>query len=79
LVATALTGAVSWVFAPMLAEITTPGNAPRLLQLALFVIGLGVVGTVYLGCAWILRVPEIVLLLEQATALRLRLNNLVST
>lgn len=73
LIATVLTAAVSLVFAPMLAEITTPGNAPRIVQLALFAVGLAVVGIVYLGCAWILRIPEICQVVERVPALRARL------
>lgn len=74
LIATAVTAAVSLAFAPLLSEITTPGNAPRLIQLASFAIGLGVAGVVYLGCAWILRVPEVLHLLVQISALRPQLN-----
>jgi putative peptidoglycan lipid II flippase len=79
LVATAVTAVVSWVFSPMLSEITAPGNAPRLLQLALFAIGLSVVGVVYLGCAWILRIPEICQIVDRALALRSRLNRGVAS
>lgn len=74
LIATAVTALISWVFSPMLSEITTPGNAPRLIQLALFAIGLAVVGIVYLGCAWILRIPEICQLVDRALALKSRLS-----
>lgn len=74
LIATAVTALISWVFSPMLSEITSPGNAPRLIQLALFAIGLAVVGIVYLGCAWILRIPEICQLVDRALALKSRLS-----
>ena len=73
LIATAVTAVISWVFSPMLSEITTPGNAPRLIQLSLFAVGLAVVGIVYLGCAWILRIPEIFQIVDHALALRSRL------
>jgi putative peptidoglycan lipid II flippase len=73
LIATTVTAVISWVFSPMLSEITSPGNAPRLIQLALFAISLAVVGIVYLGCAWILRIPEICQIVDHAMALRSRL------
>jgi putative peptidoglycan lipid II flippase len=41
-----------------LAEATTPGNGPRLQQIVVFLLALGVVAIVYLGCAWMLRIPE---------------------
>lgn len=65
LVATAITATVSALLAPSLAEATTPGNAPRLLQLVLFVATLGLVGLVYLAVTWILRVPELSTMLAQ--------------
>jgi hypothetical protein len=36
-----------------------PGNGPKLQQIAVFLFALGVVAMVYLGCAWILRIPEL--------------------
>jgi putative peptidoglycan lipid II flippase len=42
-----------------LTEATTPGNGPRLQQILVFLLALGVVATVYLGTAWMLRIPEI--------------------
>jgi putative peptidoglycan lipid II flippase len=41
-----------------LIEATTPGNGPRLQQIVVFLLALGVVGMVYLGGAWVLRIPE---------------------
>lgn len=42
-----------------LTVITTPGSAPRILQLALFLAALGVVGLVYFAAAWMLDIPEL--------------------
>lgn len=42
-----------------LAEATKPGNGPRLQQIVVFLLALGVVVIVYLGSAWILRLPEV--------------------
>jgi hypothetical protein len=36
-----------------------PGATPRLLQAAVFCFAVSVIGLVYLGCAWILRIPEL--------------------
>ena len=63
--ATSVTAGVAAVFAPILTEATIPGNGSRLLQGAVFVIVLGVVGVVYLGIAWILRIPELFEVLDQ--------------
>jgi putative peptidoglycan lipid II flippase len=41
-----------------LTEATTPGNGPRLQQIVVFLVALGVVAVVYLGSAWMLRIPE---------------------
>jgi putative peptidoglycan lipid II flippase len=49
---------VAAVLADPLSEATTPGNGPRLLQIMVFLLALGVVGVVYLGSAWMLRIPE---------------------
>ena len=57
--ATALTAAAAAALAGPVAEATLPGNAPRLLQIAVLCVALGVVGVVYLGCAWILNIPEL--------------------
>jgi putative peptidoglycan lipid II flippase len=48
-----------------LTEATTPGNGPRLQQIAVFLMALGVVGMVYLGTAWMLRVPETSAIVDQ--------------
>ena len=49
---------VAAVLADPLIEATTPGNGPRLQQIVVFLLALGVVGMVYLGSAWMLRIPE---------------------
>jgi putative peptidoglycan lipid II flippase len=50
---------VAAVLANPLTEATMPGNGPRLQQIAVFLFVLGVVAVVYLGCAWMLRIPEL--------------------
>jgi putative peptidoglycan lipid II flippase len=50
---------VAAVLAEPLTEATQPGNGPRLQQIVVFLFALGVVGVVYLGCAWMLRIPEL--------------------
>jgi putative peptidoglycan lipid II flippase len=50
---------VAALLANPLTEATLPGNGPRLQQIVVFLFGLGVVGLVYLGCAWMLRIPEL--------------------
>ena len=35
------------------------GNGPKLQQIVVFLLALGVVAMVYLGCAWMLRIPEL--------------------
>jgi hypothetical protein len=42
-----------------------PGNGPRLQQTIVFLFALGVVGLAYLGCAWMLRVPELSNVLDE--------------
>jgi putative peptidoglycan lipid II flippase len=59
LVATAVTAAAAALLAAPLAEATTPGNGPRIQQLLVFLLALAVVGAVYAGCAWMLRIPEL--------------------
>jgi hypothetical protein len=54
-----VTAGASLALATPLTEATTPGNVPRILQVVVFVVALAVVGLVYAGCAWILRVPEL--------------------
>ena len=48
-----------------LTEATTPGNGPRLQQIVVFLLTLGVVGMVYLGTAWMLRIPEMTEIFDQ--------------
>ena len=59
LLATLATAGAALVLATPLTEATTPGNGPRLLQVLVFMAALAVVGLVYAGCAWILRIPEL--------------------
>ena len=56
---TAATAVVAAVLADPLADATMPGNGPKLQQIVVFLLALGVVAMVYLGCAWILRIPEL--------------------
>ena len=55
----AVTAVVAAMLAGPLTEATAPGNGPRLQQVLVLLTTLGVVATVYLGCAWILRIPEL--------------------
>ena len=57
--ATAITALVAAALAGPLGEATTPSAGPRLQQIAVFAFALTVVAAVYLGCAWILRIPEL--------------------
>jgi putative peptidoglycan lipid II flippase len=63
--ATAVTAGVAAAFAPILTEATIPGNGSRLLQAVVFVVALSVVGAVYLGTSWILRISELFEILDQ--------------
>jgi putative peptidoglycan lipid II flippase len=65
MVSSAVTALVAAVLANPLTEATLPGNGPRLQQIMVFLFALGVVGLVYLGCAWILRIPELSDILDQ--------------
>jgi putative peptidoglycan lipid II flippase len=67
IVATAITAVAAFLLAPPLTEATQPGNGPRLQQLLVFLLALGVEGCVYLGCAWILRIPELFESLDHVT------------
>jgi putative peptidoglycan lipid II flippase len=62
---TTVTAVVAAVLADPLAEATLPGNGPRIQQIAVFLFALGVVGLVYLGCAWMMRIPEFSDFLDQ--------------
>jgi putative peptidoglycan lipid II flippase len=55
---------VAAVLADPLTEATIPGNGPRLQQIIVFLVVLGVVAVVYLGCAWMLRIPELTDILD---------------
>lgn len=74
--ATAVTALVAAALAGPLSEATTPGNGPRLQQLAVFVFALAVVAAVYLGSAWILRIPELFVSLSHLTGRLERLRGL---
>jgi putative peptidoglycan lipid II flippase len=50
---------VAAILADPLTEATQPGTGPRLQQFTVFLFAVGVVGIVYLGCAWMLRIPEL--------------------
>jgi putative peptidoglycan lipid II flippase len=56
---TALTAFVAALLSTPLTEATTPGNGPKLQQIVVFLFTLSVVAVVYLGCAWMLRIPEL--------------------
>jgi putative peptidoglycan lipid II flippase len=57
--ASAVAALVAVLLASPLIEATTPGSGPKLQQVVVFLLALGVVAIVYLGCAWILRIPEL--------------------
>jgi putative peptidoglycan lipid II flippase len=59
LLATLVTAGVALAIAAPLTEATVPGNGPRFIQVVVFLVALAVVGLVYAGCAWILRIPEL--------------------
>ena len=65
MVSSAVTALVAAVLANPLTQATLPGNGPRLQQIIVFLFALSVVGLVYLGCAWILRIPELSDILDQ--------------
>jgi len=66
-ISTAATALVAGALAGPLAEATTPGNGPRLQQILVFLFALSLVASVYLGCSWILRIPELSESLDQVT------------
>ncbi len=55
----AVTALVATLLAHPLTEATTPGSGPKLQQIVVFLFALGVAAVVYLGCAWMLRIPEL--------------------
>jgi hypothetical protein len=73
-----VTAAVAAVFADPLTEATLPGNGPRLQQIVVFLFTLSVVGLVYLGCAWMLRIPELSDFFDQLSRRVPRLRHLAS-
>jgi peptidoglycan biosynthesis protein MviN/MurJ (putative lipid II flippase) len=74
--ATSVTTIVAAALAGPLAEATTPGNGPRLQQVAVFVFAIAVVAAVYFGCAWILRIPEVFQFVDHLTSRIQRLRHL---
>lgn len=62
---TAVSALVAAALADPLTEATLPGTGPRLQQIVVFLFALSVVALVYLGCAWILRIPELSEFLDQ--------------
>jgi putative peptidoglycan lipid II flippase len=65
LVATLIVAVSCAVIETPLTVITTPGSAPRVLQLVLFLAALSVVGLVYFAAAWMLDIPELSTSLSQ--------------
>jgi spore maturation protein SpmA len=65
IVCSAVAALVAAGLADPLTEATTPGNGPRLQQIVVFVLTLGVVGMVYVGVAWMLRIPEMTGIFDQ--------------
>jgi peptidoglycan biosynthesis protein MviN/MurJ (putative lipid II flippase) len=61
----AIAALVAAALAGPLSEATTTGNGPRLQQIVVFLLSLGVVGVVYLGSAWMLRIPEMSKIFDQ--------------
>ena len=59
LLASLAAAVVATVLAGPLAEVTVPGALPKLIQLSVFVVAAAAVGLVFVGCAWILRMPEL--------------------
>jgi putative peptidoglycan lipid II flippase len=62
---TAITAVAAAVLVPPLTEATMPGNGPRVQQALVFLFAVAVVGAVYFGCAWMLRLPELEHAVEQ--------------
>jgi hypothetical protein len=67
LAAGAFMGAIAWFVAPRVTAATAPGTAGRLIQLAIFVYALAVVGASYLLAAFVFKIPELQIALGQAT------------
>jgi len=61
----AIAALVAAGLADPLTEATTPGNGPRIQQIVVFLLAIGVVGVVYLGSAWMLRIPEMSEIFDQ--------------
>lgn len=78
LAVTCLTALAAGLLAGPLAEATTPGAGPRLQQLAVFLLALGVTGSVYLIGAWMLHIPELFTTLGQVSRRVPPLQNLIS-
>ncbi|MBA2598183.1 MAG: murein biosynthesis integral membrane protein MurJ [Chloroflexia bacterium] len=63
--ATAAAAAVAVTLAAPIIEITTPGNAPKSMQVLVFAAALLVVGLVYLTSAWMLGIGEGLIIIAQ--------------
>ena len=64
-IAGAAASLVAALLAPALAELTTPGATARPQQFVIFLVAVAVVGLVYFGCAWMLRIPELTIGIER--------------
>jgi putative peptidoglycan lipid II flippase len=65
--ASAAAATAAAVLASPLSEATSPGSVPRVLQLAVFILALGVVGAVFVASAWIVQLPELFTTFEKVT------------
>jgi putative peptidoglycan lipid II flippase len=65
--ASGITAIAAAVLATPLADATSPGAGPRVQQLAIFILTLGVVGFVYVASAWIFQIPELFATLDQVS------------
>jgi putative peptidoglycan lipid II flippase len=63
--AAAATATAAAVLASPLIEATTPGAGPRVLQLLVFLLALGVVGIVFVASSWIVQLPELFTTIDQ--------------
>lgn len=67
LATTGITAAAAMALAQPLAEATTPGNGPRVQQIAIFLIASAAVGLVFVIAAWLFRIPELQAVLSQVS------------
>lgn len=64
---TCTTALAAALLAAPLAEATMPGSGPRLQQLLIFILALGIVGLVFVASAWMFQVPELFTTFDQLT------------